>query len=179
MKKRFLLLFLFWSFVIYYFWFFVPSNFTFLEKIEVNAVNTFFNDKIINHSSFYGNYTYALEFKKENNYYQFIVDRDCLGLNMFTAILIFVLSYPPSLKFLFYRALFLGISFFLIELLNVIRLVVLYFLFKNYFEIYDFFHDFIWQISNILVVFFFIFLYLKLLKFVKLKKHENNKGSSL
>lgn len=151
---------LFFSFL-YFSYYNSNINFSFLSYLEAKLVNLFFNDKIIDYPSMISGNVYAIYNEKESKI--FVIDRDCLGINIWFLLLVFVFSYP--LKFYFKkRIIFIVFSFFFIELLNIIRLVILYYLFINNYKKYIVFHEFILQIFEVIILIILLIVYLKFLK---------------
>jgi exosortase/archaeosortase family protein len=168
---KFSLLFFFFSSFFYLLLVYFPLNTTFLEYIEAKSVQLIFDEKITFMNSFYSdNKAISLYFFKNNTHYYFIIDKECTSLNVFFPLLAFILSFPPSLDFLKLRLLFIVFSFVFLETMNIIRLILLFYFFKYYYSLYDLFHNLIWQITNLLLILFMIFLYLRLLNFIKRKK---------
>ena len=145
-------------------------NTSFLEKMETSILAYIFGDAIKKTASFYHEApTYAVYFIKGEQSFLFVVDRDCLGINMSILLALFIISYPPNFFNLRVRLLFILAYFLVVEVLNVIRLIFLFYLFKYHFEFYTLFHDLIWQISNIILVFILLFIYIKYIN--STKKH--------
>ena len=155
---RFQILLLFFYIYLYY----LKINTSFLEKVETLILAYLFGDNIRKVTSFYhDSSTYAVHFIKEGQNFLFVVDRDCLGINMSILLAIFILSYPPNFSNFKVRILFILSYFLIVEMLNIVRLIFLFYLFKYYFKFYSLFHDLIWQISNIVFVFSLLIFYIK------------------
>ena len=158
----FILKFCFFSFFFYTIYYNATINTSLLEKINVLLISKIFYGKIVNLPSYYHKEnTWALLVKDKNKELYFIVDRDCLGINIYFALLTFIFSFP---FFSFGKKIVLTIlHFFLVFfVLNPIRLITLYYLFLNNFEFYLIFHNLIWQITNVLITLFLIIVSIKI-----------------
>jgi len=146
----------------FFFYYNSNINFTLLSYFEARLVNLFFNDKIINYPSIISGEVYAIYNEEIGRI--FVIDKDCLAINMWLLLLIFVFSYPVEAKHLKKRLFFLVISFFIIEFSNIFRLSILYYLFLNNYKLYILFHEHFFQIFEIIVLITSLIFYLKILK---------------
>jgi exosortase/archaeosortase family protein len=131
-------------------------NFPFLSYLEANLINVFFHDKIITYPSFISGTVFAI-FNEEKNRI-FVIDRDCLAINLWFLISIFIFSFPTKIKI---KLVFLVISFFLSEILNIFRLTVLYYFFINDYKTYIILHEYIFQFFEFISAIILVFLFLK------------------
>ncbi len=146
-------------------------NTSFLEKFNILLLHHLFNKgKIVELPSYYHKTnTWALLIEKKDEELYFIVDRDCLGLSIFFALLTFTFSFP---LYNIRKKIVLSLIYFVLVffVLNPIRLITLYYLFIYYLHLYLIAHNFIWQISNIIITTFLILIPLKKLKSNKEQK---------
>jgi len=154
----------------YIYLYYLKVDTSFLEKIEVSILSYLFGDSIKETTSFYhDSFTYAVHFIKEGQSFLFVVDRDCLGINISILLAIFIISYPPNFSNFKIRVLFILSYFLIVEVLNILRLIFLFYLFKYHLEFYSLFHDLIWQVSNVILVFSLLFVYIKYNNIIKNK----------
>jgi exosortase/archaeosortase family protein len=157
----FALKFCFFSIVFYWIYLNTLFNTSPLEKLNVLLLKKVFYGNLSQIPSYYHKESaWALVVEKSNKKFYFIIDRDCLGVNIYFALLVFLFSYPffSLRKKILWAFIYFSLVLFI---LNPLRLLSLYFLFLNNFKLYLIGHNLIWQITNFLLVVLLILLPLK------------------
>ncbi len=119
----FIFKFCFFSLFFYAIYFNVTINTSPLEKLNILILSKIFYGKITSLPSYYHKEdTWALLIEKENKKLYFIVDRDCLGVSIYFALLTFIFSFP---LFSLRKKIFLSLFYFflIIFILNPLRLI--------------------------------------------------------
>jgi len=132
-----------------------------IEKLHAILLKNIFGGELVPLESYYHNSpTWALMVEKEKTIGYFIIDKECLGINIFFALLTITYSFP---LYTLRKRIFLTFFYFFIVFLflNPLRLIFLYYLFIHNLKTYLIFHNLIWQITNFLFVILLFFLPMK------------------